>query len=119
MKQIIPCNVEMYAIYNCMPEENIRERVLAFGLDESGHIRPLVFDDEVGVCDAEALENFERYEIKERDLIADALEGIEVNLTFINDLLDGLSGYAAPSPLAPAGTRGTHFLRIRGDVDIN
>lgn len=48
MKQIIPCYINMYAIYNCMPEENIRERVLAFGLDESGHIRPLVFDDEVG-----------------------------------------------------------------------
>lgn len=66
MKQIIPCNVEMYAIYNCMPEENIRERVLAFGLDESGHIRPLVFDDEVGVCDAEADGTHEKYDAKKR-----------------------------------------------------
>lgn len=65
MKQIIPCNVEMYAIYDCGEEEKIKERVLAFALDEEGFIVPLVFDCELGLNDAEAA-NFVRYEMKEQ-----------------------------------------------------
>lgn len=64
MKQIIPCNVEMYAIYDCGEEGRSKERVLAFTLDEEGFINPLIFDCEIGLIDAEA-ENFVRYEMKE------------------------------------------------------
>lgn len=65
MKQIMPCNVEMYAIYDCGVEGIIKERVIAFGIDELGYIKPLVFDSEIGLNDAEA-ENFVRYEMKEQ-----------------------------------------------------
>lgn len=54
MKQIIPCNVEMYAIYDCGEEGKIKERVLAFVLDEEGFVNPFVFDHEIGLIDAEA-----------------------------------------------------------------
>lgn len=64
MKQIIPCNVEMYAIYDCGEEGEIKDRVLAFGLDEEGFVKPLVFDSEIGLIDAE-FGNFVRYELKE------------------------------------------------------
>lgn len=66
MKQIIPCNVEIYAIYDCGEEGKIKERVLAFALDKEGFIKPLVFDSEIGLNDAET-ENFVRYEMKEQE----------------------------------------------------
>lgn len=65
MRQIISCNVEMYAIYDCGEEGRIKERVLAFVLDEEGFIKPLVFDCEIGLNDAEAA-NFVKYEMKEQ-----------------------------------------------------
>ena len=64
MKQIIPCNVEMYAVYDCGEEGKTKDRILAFALDEEGFIRPLVFDREIGLIDAE-LGNFSEYEMKE------------------------------------------------------
>ncbi|MDE8699285.1 hypothetical protein [[Ruminococcus] lactaris] len=61
MKQIIPCNVEMYAVYDCGSVGLVKNRILAFGINELGYIVPLVFDCDIGVSEA-AAENLVRYE---------------------------------------------------------
>lgn len=114
MKQIIPCNVEMYAIYDCGEEGKIKERVLAFVLDEEGFINPLVFDHEIGLIDAEA-ENFVRYEYKGNSQIADALESIASKLDALEDIfeikerLDDCIGYI-PSDTVFAGRNSRSWL---------
>ena len=52
MKQIIPCNVEMYAVYDCGSVGLVKNRILAFGINELGYIVPLVFDCDIGVSEA-------------------------------------------------------------------
>lgn len=51
--QIMPCNIEIYAKYECEADDNTkviyRERVLGFALLDSGYIHPLVFDGGMGV----------------------------------------------------------------------
>ena len=65
MKQIIPCNVEMYAIYDCGEEGESKARILAFALDEEGFVEPLVFDEDIGLYAAAGQRNFVKYEMKE------------------------------------------------------
>lgn len=65
-KQIIPCNVEMYATFKVKNTEKIiRERVLAFSLCDDDCIYPLVFNAEFGIdqssCDD--INNFSGYEL--------------------------------------------------------
>lgn len=106
MKQIIPCNVEMYAIYDCGEEGRIKERVLAFVLDEEGFVNPFVFDREIGLIDAEA-KNFVGYEYKGDGQIADALESIASKLDALEDIfeikerLDDCVGYIPPTRFSP------------------
>lgn len=64
LKQIIPCNVKMWAVYDTA-EGEIRGRIIAFGLDEEGFFRPLVFDEEIGAEYADEMANFDRYEMEE------------------------------------------------------
>ena len=121
MKQIIPCNVEMYAIYDCGEEGRIKERVLAFVLDEEGFVNPFVFDREIGLIDAEA-KNFVGYEYKGDGQIANALESIASKLNALEDIfeikerLDDCVGYIPPTRFSPDGTPGAGFLRIGGSV---
>lgn len=65
MKQIIPCNVKMYAVYEEKGKE-FKDRVLAFGIDDLGYPSVLVFDCMAGLVDDPAeCDNFVRYEIEE------------------------------------------------------
>lgn len=49
MTQVTPCNVEMYAVYGEGGEE-FKSRIIAFGIDNAGNLRPIVFDSDIG-CD--------------------------------------------------------------------
>lgn len=80
MKQIIPCNVEMYAIYDDGGAGEVKCRIIAFGLDEEGYFRPLAFDGGSGAEYADEACNFLRYELEERDRITDVLEDINGTL---------------------------------------
>lgn len=64
LKQIIPCNVKMWAVYDT-DEGEIKIRIIAFGLDEDGLLRPLAFDEEMGSSYADEAINFDRYEMEE------------------------------------------------------
>lgn len=122
MKQIIPCNVEMYAIYDCGEEGESKDRVLAFELDELGYIIPLVFDAMRGLRDATETDDFVRYEYKGNSRIADALESIASKLDALEDIfeikerLDDCVGYIPPTRFSPDGTPGAGFFRIGGSV---
>lgn len=87
MKQIIPCNEKLYAIYNLDEGDELKLPVLAFGLNELGYIIPLTFDGGSGLDEARA-ENLDRYELEEDTRIADALEGIETRLDALEELQD-------------------------------
>ena len=66
VKQLIPCNCEMYAVYKS--EENsgkFKVRVLAFGIGDLGYAIPLVFDPEIGLTEAGDESNFMYYEMEE------------------------------------------------------
>lgn len=80
MKQIIPCNVEMYAIYDDGENGELKERIIAFGLDGGGYFRPLAFSADMGAEYADEACNFLRYELEERDRNADVLEDINGTL---------------------------------------
>ena len=43
MKQIIPCNVEMYAVYDDGENGELKDRIIAFGLDGEGYFRLTAF----------------------------------------------------------------------------
>ena len=118
MEQIIPCNVEMYAIYNCKGE-TIRSRVLAFGLNELGYTHPMAFNSEVGLVDTELMDAV-KYECVKNDRIADALESIVRRLDNLDELPETLQrindcvGEYPPSKFSPPGTPGASFIRIGG-----
>ena len=76
MNKIIPCSVEMYAVYDGGAEGELKERVIAFGTDNLGYIEPLIFDEDSGLYESSEPDNFLRYEYKEADRVADALEKI-------------------------------------------
>lgn len=121
MKQIIPCNEKLYAIYNLDEGGELKLPVLAFGLNELGYIIPLTFDGGSGLDEARA-ENLDRYELEEDTRIADALEGIETRLDALEELQDTAEqlreciGYERPARYAPSGSKGFNFLRIGGTV---
>ena len=64
MTQIIPCNVEMYAVFREEDGGETGRRVLAFGLhhDCCGDVVPLIFDPVLGISETNIM-HFERYEI--------------------------------------------------------
>lgn len=63
MTQIIPCNVEMYAVFRKEDGEETRSRVLAFGLyHDGGDVVPMVFDPVLGISETNLM-HFERYEM--------------------------------------------------------
>lgn len=76
MNGIIPCNVEMYAVYDCGIEGEIKDRIIAFEVDDLGYISPLAFDEDMGLCEPREVENFSRYECGEVNRVAEALEKI-------------------------------------------
>lgn len=91
MKQIIPCNVEMYAVYDLDDGTRHKEQVLAFGFNEQGYVIPLVFDTYGGIEEARC-NNLSHYEFPDQkpeplDRIAEALEGIHNTLGQLNDTL--------------------------------
>ena len=116
MKQIIPCNVEMYAIYEGENEE-FKERIIAFGLDEEGYFRPLSFSADMGADYADEPCNFLRYELEERDRIADVLEDINGALINMGGDIEALGECVGTAPARYKGGRDYHFLRIGGSVD--
>lgn len=111
MKQIIPCNVEMYAVY---AEENgeTKSRIIAFGLDEEGYIRPLSFAADLGADYADEPCNFLRYELEEQNQmeqlkrIAGALEDINCTLISMGGDIEALS------ECVDMNSFGIHFLRV-------
>lgn len=109
MKQIIPCNVKMYAVYRGDGEEEIKSRIIAFGIDGNGYFRPIVFDAEFGGDYADEPCNFLRYELEERNCIADSPEGINESLETLAECVDEvpLTAYAP----------GYTFFHIGGGVD--
>ena len=121
MKQIIPCNEKLYAIYNLDEGDELKLPVLAFGLNELGYIIPLTFDGGSGLDEAKA-ENLDRYELEEDTRIEDALEGIETRLDDLEELQDTAEqlreciGYERPARYALSGSKGFNFLRIGGTV---
>ena len=116
MKQIIPCNVEMYAIYEGENEE-LKERIIAFGLDEEGYFRPLSFSADMGADYADEPCNFLRYELEERDRIADVLEDINGALINMSADIESVSNCVGYAPSRYKEGQGTNFLRIGGSVD--
>lgn len=82
MKQIIPCNVEMYAVYDSGGEIKRKVRVLAFGIDEPGYVIPLVFDASAGIDYALCVSYYEIPDKKPGPLehIIEALQEISVSL---------------------------------------
>lgn len=48
--QIIPCNHDMYAVYNCDNGEKYKSKVLMYALCDDGEIYPLCFDNWLGIC---------------------------------------------------------------------
>ena len=66
-KQIIPCNVEMYAVYEGEEGKTLRAPVVLYGLDEEdGLVYPLVFDACEGVINPAEASNFLEYELVSR-----------------------------------------------------
>lgn len=109
MKQIIPCNVEMYAVYDDGENGELKDRIIAFGLDGEGYFRPLVFSSDMGADYADEPCNFLRYELEERNCIADSLEGI-------NESLEALAECVDEVPLT-ACAPGYTFFHIGGGVE--
>lgn len=63
MTQIIPCNVEMYAVFREEDGKETKSRVLAFGLyHDGGNVVPLIFDSVLGISETNLM-HFVRYEI--------------------------------------------------------
>ena len=63
MTQIIPCNVEMYAVFHEEDGKETKSRVLAFGLyHDGGNVVPLIFDSVLGISETNLM-HFVRYEI--------------------------------------------------------
>ncbi len=116
MKQIIPCNVKMYAVYRGDGEEEIRSPIIAFGIDGEGFFRAIAFDAELGGDYADEPCNFLRYELEERNHIADSLDGINERLEHIDGILSGCVGYVPPRK-GYVNSEGYNFLRIGGNVD--
>ena len=116
MKQIIPCNVEMYAIYEGGNEE-FKERIIAFGLDGEGYFRPLAFSADMGADYADEPCNFLRYELEERDRIADVLEDINGALISMGGDIEALGDCVGTIPARYTQGIDVHFLRIGGSVD--
>lgn len=112
MKQIIPCNVEMYAVYDDGENGELKERIIAFGLDGGGYFRPLAFSADMGANYADEPCNFLRYELEERNHIADSADSLE----HIDGLLAGCVGYVPPRK-GYVNSEGYSFLRIGGSVD--
>lgn len=84
--QIMPCNAEMYAKYECEFDNHSKytdyANVLGFALDELGYIYPLVFvaDEGIGVEDG-TTSNFIGYKIGEHT---------NIHLTHISARMPGL-----------------------------
>lgn len=116
MKQIIPCNVEMYAIYEGEDGE-LKERIIAFCLDEEGYFRPLSFSAYIGADYADEPCNFLRYELEERDRIADVLEDINGTLIGMGGDIEALGDCVDVIPARYTQGIDVHFLRIGGSVD--
>lgn len=116
MKQIIPCNVEMYAIYEGENEE-LKERIIAFGLDGEGYFRPLAFSADMGADYADEPCNFLRYELEECDRIANVLEDINGALINMGGDIEALGDCVGVIPARYTRGIDVHFLRIGGSVD--
>lgn len=119
MKQIIPCNVKMYAVYRGDGEEEIRSPIIAFGIDGEGFFRAIAFDAELSGDYADEPCNFLRYELEERDRIADVLEDINGTLISMSGDIEALGecvGYVPPRQ-GYVQSEGYSFLRIGGSVD--
>lgn len=107
--QIIPCNDEMYAVFNeADAGEKSRSKVLAFALCDDRCVYPLMFDGELGISLLSDNEYVEKFLIKD-NRIADSLEHID-------GLLAGCVGYV-PSRQGYVQGEGYNFLRIGGSVD--
>ena len=119
MKQIIPCNVEMYAVYDDGENGEFKERIIAFGLDVEGYFRPLAFSADMGADYADEPCNFLRYELEESNRIADVMEDINGTLISMSADIHALGecvGYEPPRQ-GYAQSNGRHFLQIGGSVD--
>lgn len=110
MTQIIPCNIEMYAVYGEGGEE-FKSRIIAFGIDNTGNLRPIVFDSDIGCDYADDACNLLRYELIDNNRIADSLEDI-------SESLRALSGCVCEVPLTTYDP-GYTFFRIGGSVDTD
>lgn len=117
MTQIIPCNVEMYAVYDDGENGELKERIIAFGLDGEGYFRPLAFSVDMGADYADEPCNFLRYELEERDRIADVLEDINGALISMGGDIEALGDCVGTIPARYTQGIDVHFLRIGGSVD--
>ncbi|MDE7321313.1 MAG: hypothetical protein K2N73_01045 [Lachnospiraceae bacterium] len=65
IRQIIPCNHDMYAVVRDSDGGECKYRVLLYALCSDGEVYPLFFDDWYGVClSADALFCADRYELE-------------------------------------------------------
>ena len=101
IKQIIPCTVEMWAVYLLDDGSELRNRVIAFALCGDGCIRPLEFDAELGID--EACGNLIRYERGEDYSVTESLHRIAVSLEALTQCI--------------SVDRGSSFFSITGNVD--
>lgn len=63
MKQIMTCNIEMYAVYKDPSGEHIHIPVLGFGLNDDGEIVALVYDSLHGMSPERGSDNFITYSL--------------------------------------------------------
>lgn len=121
IKQLIPCNVEMYAVYRPAEGGECKNKVLAFGIADDDSIYPLEFDSATGLI--AAADDLVEYELKkgEEELrkpdkltrIAQALEDINSNLYDISSSLERIDRNIDEC-ISRNGNN--HFLCVTGNI---
>ena len=118
--QIIPCNDEMYAVFNeADAGEESRSKVLAFALCDDGCVYPLMFDGELGISLLSDNEYVKEFVVNDHNRIADILQDVNGALIRMEGFIEALGncvGYAPPRQGYVQG-EGYNFLQIGGSVD--
>lgn len=118
IKQLIPCNAELYALYEDKTTGEIfKHKVLAFALCDDGCVYPQVFDRDLGI-DFSACDNANGFELGKdsAERIVDALEAISGNLSEISVTLDNID-QNLDGCIAQNGRN--KFLCVTGNMQYN
>jgi len=69
IKQVIPCNHDMYAVVTDSAGKEYKRKVLMYALCDDGCIYPLHFDSELGISVLYDTFDVDRYEMEGRDVM--------------------------------------------------